>query len=177
MPHAPLSMLYILRHAHSSPARPGQPDELRPLDERGRADALKVGAEIASAGDPIERVVCSTAVRAAETLAATRKFLPAGAEIAWSDDLYALGVDAYYAAARRCAGAASVLIIGHNPMVEAFAASLAATGEPAALAVLRSGFPTAGLAVVALGIPFGEIAAGAGHLRRLIRPGATGAEG
>ncbi|WAJ30680.1 SixA phosphatase family protein [Antarcticirhabdus aurantiaca] len=170
MPSALLSRLFILRHAHSSWALPGQRDHQRPLDERGRLDARRIGDEMTRLGFSIERIVCSSAVRAQETLAGIRHALSPDVREETSDDLYALGPDAYLDAARRQEGAASLLLIGHNPMVEEFAASMAAEGDPAALAVLRSGFPTAGLAVIELPGPLSEAAPGRGRLAALIHP-------
>lgn len=166
---APRSTLYILRHAHSSWALPGQRDHQRPLDERGRGDAPKVGAEIARAGYEIHKILCSTAVRAVETLAAIRGHLGKDVPEETSDDLYALGVDAYFAKAREN-GATGLMIIGHNPMIEDFTLQLAASGEPPALETLRSGFPTAGLAVIDFDTALPQIAPGSGRLRRLIHP-------
>lgn len=166
----PQSRLYILRHAHSSWALPGQRDHQRPLDERGRRDAPRLGAAIADADYSFDVVLCSTATRAVETLEAIRAHLPPGYREELCDELYALDCEAYLAKARGQGSAASVLMIGHNPMIEEFTLALAPSGEKAALETLRDGFPTSGLAVVEFGTGLGEIAAGKGYLRRLIHP-------
>lgn len=170
MSDAPVSTLYLLRHAHSSWALPGQRDHQRPLDARGTGDAPRIGAEIARRGYRIDRVLCSTAVRAERTLAAIREHLSADVEIEFSDSLYGLGVDAYLAAVKGHASAASLMIVGHNPMIEELTISLAGTGERAALDQLRAGFPTAGLAVIDFPVPLPAVAAGGGRLRRLVHP-------
>jgi phosphohistidine phosphatase len=170
MTDAPRSTLYLLRHAHSSWAQPGQRDHQRPLDARGRTDALALGPSLLQAGDGIDAVVCSTALRAAETLAALRPHLPASTPVETSDDLYALGVEAYIAAARAHDSCRCLLLVGHNPMVEECAAMLAGSGEASALALLAEGFPTAGLAVIDFQTSLAGIGPGAGYLRRLMRP-------
>lgn len=164
------STLYLLRHAHSSWALPGQRDHQRPLDARGREDALALEPRMLDAGCAIDTVVCSTATRAAQTFAALRPRLSRDVAVATSDDIYALGTDAYLAAARGQEGARGLLIVGHNPMIEEFTLSLAGSGETDALAALAEGFPTAGLAIVEFTTGLDAISAGSGHLRRLLRP-------
>ena len=170
MSEAPYSTLYLLRHGHSSVAEPGQRDHERPLDERGRDDASKIGADFARSGYRLDAVVCSTAVRAEQTFAAIRSYLPDGIRAQSSAELYDLGAEAYLAKARECGSVGSLMLIGHNPMIETFAMQLIADkGTPAALA-LREGFPTAGLAVIEFPVGLSEIAPGSGDLRRLLRP-------
>ena len=60
-------MLYLVRHADAGDRFSWQGDDfLRPLDERGRAQAEAVGAELAS--KPVKRILSSAAVRCAETV-------------------------------------------------------------------------------------------------------------
>src|SRR5690606_39203871 len=59
--------LYLLRHAKADPAAGGQSDRDRPLSERGRADALAVGAALAAHGERIALALCSPSVRTRET--------------------------------------------------------------------------------------------------------------
>lgn len=162
--------LLILRHAHSSWARPGQRDHQRPLDTRGEEDAARLAEIVARERLSIDAVACSTATRAVDTLAALQAVIGEAVPVAYSDDLYALGTEAYYAAAKNGGEAAALLIVGHNPTIEDFTRSLAQSGEEEALAAIAAGFPTAALAIVGLDRPFGEIEPGSGHLCRVIRP-------
>ena len=170
MSATPRSRLFILRHAHSSWALPGQRDHQRPLDERGRGDAIRLGRFLSEADWRIDAVASSTATRATETLDHVRPALAAETPEHLSDALYALGVDAYYAEARRLGDAAALLVVGHNPMIEEFTVSLAGNGEAAALETLQMGFPTCGLAIIEFPTDLADIAPGAGHLRRLLVP-------
>jgi phosphohistidine phosphatase len=170
MTDAPRSTLYLLRHAHSSWAQPGQRDHQRPLDERGRDDALALGPEIIRAGYVIDTVVCSTAARAQETFAAVRPHLAADVRVESSDDLYALGIEAYLAAAHAHGESRGLMLVGHNPMIEGFALQLAGSSDRPARQTLAAGFPTAGLAVLEFATGLAEIAAGTGHLTRLLHP-------
>ncbi|HEY9058592.1 MAG TPA: histidine phosphatase family protein [Aurantimonas sp.] len=162
--------LYILRHAHSSWALPGQRDHHRPLDARGRRQADRLARFIAGKGYRLDVVVCSTAKRASETYDRIRPGLDPGHREESSDALYALGVEAYYDAVRRQGDTEAVLLVGHNPMIEAFTLSLIAHGDPAAIDVIRMGFPTCGLAVVEFSGPLSAIAAGTGRLCEFVDP-------
>lgn len=163
------SRLFLLRHAHSSWALPGQRDHQRPLDERGRREAPLVGAAFARLGLAIDRILVSTATRAQETIEAFGPFLPADVDRRSLDELYALGPEAYVAAARH-SGVSNLMLVGHNPMVEEAAASLAGDGDAGALEALRMGFPTAGLAILEFSVPLAEIAPASGHLAALLAP-------
>ena len=170
MIETPASTLYLLRHAHSTTALPGQGDHERPLSARGRDAALAIGPEIRRAGYAIDTVVCSTATRTAETLAAIRPHLPPDTRIESSDALYAHGIEAYLAAASEHGRARGLLLIGHNPMIEEFALSLAGSGDREARQTLAEGFPTAGLAVLEFATGLADIGPGTGRLSRLLHP-------
>lgn len=169
MPQSVRSRLFLLRHAHSSWALPGQRDHQRPLDDRGRHEALIVGEALGGLGLAIDRILVSTAARAQETIAAVRPFLPGEIDFRSADELYALGPDAYIAAARH-SGVSSLMLVGHNPMIEEVAETLAPEGEQHALETLRLGFPTAGLAVIEFAGPLADIAPGTGRLVTLLAP-------
>ena len=60
--------LFLLRHAKSPPAVPGQKDFDRPLAARGRAAAPAVGRHMADKGYLPDLVLCSPSARTRETL-------------------------------------------------------------------------------------------------------------
>ena len=61
--------LYLLRHAKSSWSDPSLHDFDRPLNKRGRKDALKIARAIEERGyQPGTESLCSTAKRTKETL-------------------------------------------------------------------------------------------------------------
>ena len=168
MPSAPTTRVFLLRHAHSSWALPGQRDHQRGLDSRGNREAARLAGFLARQDFRFDRIVCSTAARATATL-----------DIVWprrngdpvepSDDLYALETDAYFEVVAK--GGRSILMVGHNPMIETFALSLAGSGEEDAVAAVRAGFPTCGLAILDFECPAAGIGPGSGHLARLVDPG------
>ena len=57
-------LVFLVRHAHSEP---GDPDELRPLSERGQAEAQTVAERLAAHETPPRLVLSSPLVRARQT--------------------------------------------------------------------------------------------------------------
>lgn len=62
-----MKILFLVRHAKSSPADPPLPDRERPLDDRGRHDAPKMGQRLAKRGVKPDLLVSSPALRALTT--------------------------------------------------------------------------------------------------------------
>lgn len=60
--------LILLRHAHAESARPGQDDAERPLSATGRGEAAAAGDWLRAHALLPERVLCSPARRARQTL-------------------------------------------------------------------------------------------------------------
>ncbi|MCP4187335.1 MAG: histidine phosphatase family protein [Gammaproteobacteria bacterium] len=58
-----MKTVYLLRHAKSSWANPGQDDCLRPLNRRGMDDAPEMGRRFKLRGEELDRVLVSTALR------------------------------------------------------------------------------------------------------------------
>lgn len=155
--------LLILRHGQAAPEEAGS-DRARPLTKRGVQAADLVGQLLLDDDLVPDRIISSDAVRARSTarrVAAAAKFEGVIDEL---DELYLAEPEAYITAIQRLAGDAEcVLVVGHNPSLEALA--LVLTGEPVAL-------PTAGLVVCSLPIPsFSELSLEvSGKMTRFARP-------
>jgi phosphohistidine phosphatase len=165
-----LTTLHLLRHAHAAVALPGQRDHQRPLDPRGLRDAPRIAAVIAAEAAAVDVVLCSTSARTRQTLDALQPHLGAHARIVFCDSLYEQGAEAYRQEVLDCGASRVALVIGHNPSIEEFALDLAGDGDPASLALLREGMPTAALATLSFATGLDAIAPGSGFLRRLLRP-------
>ncbi len=143
----PPSQLYLMRHAHSGWALPGQTDFDRTLDEPGIEEAGRIAARAAEQGFCPDIVLCSTAQRCRQTAAA---FLPAfGAQrpdILYMDELYNAPPRVYFEVLSRHDSYQSVMLLGHNPAIEEILETLA--GSRAAVAAIPSGYPTAGFAAL-----------------------------
>lgn len=149
---------------------PGQRDHKRPLDKRGIAETKKLGKWLTTERIFAEQVLCSTATRATETLALVAPHLARKPSVKSCDALYALGTDAYFGAVQRAHDRTSIMVVGHNPMIEEFSLALCKGGDEASLTILREGFPTCGLAVVELDGPAQTIRPGSGTLLMLVDP-------
>jgi phosphohistidine phosphatase len=111
--------LILMRHAKSDWGGLALPDHDRPLNPRGALDAPAIGAWLQAHGHVPDQVLCSTATRTRETLSglgfdAPTTFLPA---------LYHADPDTMSEALQDAIGQ-SVLMVGHNPGIAAFAADL-----------------------------------------------------
>jgi phosphohistidine phosphatase len=119
--------LFILRHAKSGHDEPVA-DKERTLTSRGRKDALRMG-ELARKRNLVpDRLLCSTAARARETL----ELFGEGARLAgpgeFFDELYLAEPEGIVRVIRTHAGsAARVMVVGHNPGLEDLVTSLVLT--------------------------------------------------
>jgi len=124
--------LFILRHAKSGHDEP-VPDKARTLTSRGRKDAARMGALARDRNLLPDRMLCSTATRARETLEIFAEGAGLTAAREFLDELYLAEPDAIVATIRRHASSSErVLVVGHNPGLEALVAYL--TGERTELA-------------------------------------------
>ena len=140
--------LLLLRHAKSSWADASLADRDRPLSPRGRHAAALMAAEIERRGLHPDRILCSPAKRARETLAALLPHLGDEARIAITASLYEPSSGDYCAIiAGRGADARTLLVIGHNPVIQATALLLAA-GPAKVKAELAAKLPTGALVVI-----------------------------
>ncbi|MCF3642414.1 histidine phosphatase family protein [Rhizobium sp. TRM95111] len=142
----PAFRLFLLRHARAAWAQPGGNDFDRPLDDEGYAEAEAIAEEMADQGYRPELVLSSTAVRCRETAEPLRRTLGEELDLNYVDSLYSGPTSSYAEIAFAPRVSASVMLVGHNPMVEEFfhrilGTSIAETAAP-------FGYPTAGLAVL-----------------------------
>lgn len=142
------SRVFLLRHARSGWAESGARDFDRTLDTQGREDAGRIALAMASNGFAPARILCSSARRCIETWEIVGRHI--AREVSYTDALYANGHHDYIDLIRGEAESASILIVGHNPMMENTAHCLLTRRREEQSDILRRGFPTAGLAVVDL---------------------------
>ena len=156
--------LLILRHGKAAPEENDRGDRDRPLTKRGKHAAELIGHLLRDDQLVPDRIISSSALRARDTarrVAAAAKF---GGVLDELDELYLAEPEAYITAlVERAGDAERVLVVGHNPGLEALALIL--TSEPVSL-------PTAGLVECALPIAnFSELSLEVrGKLRMLRRP-------
>lgn len=163
-----IKRILLLRHAHAAWGQPGVRDFDRPLDERGVEDAALVGRAMAGEGLLPDRVLCSPATRCVQTCEIIAGLIPGSLDIHHSHALYS-NDHGYYLELLAQQEAATVLLIGHNPMMEDTAQALTFSAETWPAHRLQKGFPTAGLAVIDVTPSAGERKIG-GHLTRFLTP-------
>ncbi|MDF2140615.1 histidine phosphatase family protein [Paenirhodobacter sp. CAU 1674] len=118
--------LILTRHAKSSWDDPLMSDHARPLNARGRIAARELGDFLASRGLEPEEVLCSTALRTRETWdQVASAVIETRPDVHYRDDLYHADPAAMLGALKT-ATQATVMMIGHNPGIAEFAASLPA---------------------------------------------------
>jgi phosphohistidine phosphatase len=168
-----MKTVFLLRHAKSSWDDSSLSDHDRPLNERGRTAAPRIGSYMSDAGYLPDLVLCSTATRTRQTLEAVLAEL-GGAEpaIEFREDLYlggSMGMLDLVASVPDLAQ--SLLLVGHNPGTGMLADLLAGEGEPRMIQLMRNKYPTAGLAIIELSVNrWKDTTSGCGTLKEFVRP-------
>jgi phosphohistidine phosphatase len=141
--------LFLLRHAKSSWKTPALPDQDRPLATRGMADAPLMGKAMAERGIDPDLVLCSSARRSRDTLDLILPELKVEPRVVYEDGLYhPTPAEMLKRVQQIQPGSSRVMIVGHNPELQAFALDLVGSGPKLLRDRLREKFPTAGLAVI-----------------------------
>lgn len=133
--------LFLLRHAKTEVAAPGQPDHDRALTSRGTREARAIGKYFSEHQINPAVVLSSTSVRTRQTERELRESTHLDAETLFLPELYLAPFEEIMKTIRAFAApeTQTVLVIGHNPGLEECAARL--TGElvllaPGAMAIL-----------------------------------------
>jgi phosphohistidine phosphatase len=161
-----MKTILILRHAKSSWKDEGLPDRERPLNKRGRREAPEMGQRLKAENLVPERIMSSPAKRAQATAEAAATACGFMGKIETKDRFYPGDPEDYIKVLRGLpADCQRVMVVGHNPGMEALLQAL--TGQVRPLA-------TAALAQVELPLDHWKAltADGTGRLVNLWTPGA-----
>lgn len=155
--------LIILRHAKSDWST-GLADHERPLNARGRRDAVAAGEALAEIGT-IDRVLSSTSARTRETWARAMRGGAEAREVEFHDALYLSSPATMLGLLQELPDAVgSAMILAHFPgvlqAVETFAVR---DGHPGWVSIDEK-YPTSGLAVLEFEGSWSELAPGAARL-------------
>lgn len=156
--------LLILRHGKAAPEGPSGSDRDRALTSRGQHAAQAVGQLLAADELVPDCIISSSAARARDTASEVARAAGFRGSVVERDELYLAEPDAYLAAIAELSGRAErVLLVGHNPGLEALVFIL--TGESVSL-------PTAGLVECALPVSaFAELSGSVrGKMTRFVAP-------
>jgi len=140
-----MKTLLVLRHAKSSWNDSALADHDRPLNDRGEHDAPRMGTLVRQQRLTPDVIISSDAVRARMTAEAVAEAAGYAGAIRLEPLLYGAAADDILVVLRAAPepNAETVMIVGHNPGLEALVRQL--TGEPQDL-------PTAALAQIDLQI-------------------------
>ena len=167
-----MRQLLLLRHAKSSWDDPALADFDRPLAPRGQKAAPLIGAEMARRNwaPGVALVSPAARTRATWTLVAANLLEPPQA--IYPERLYMAGPDYLLSLVREAPWQIeTLLLVGHNPGLEEFAATLAGDrSDKAELHRLRKKFPTAALARFEFEGDWATLAPGSARLTDFLRP-------
>ena len=142
----PDRQLLLLRHAKSDWGDRSLSDHDRPLNLRGLHDAPRM-AQWMEANDAVpDRILCSTAIRARETVDLMIEQWSSSAKLDHFSELYLAAPQTIAKViAHHSADASRVMVVAHNPGISATVDCL--TGQPsemptAALAIINAACPT-----------------------------------
>ncbi|MFE2435757.1 SixA phosphatase family protein [Streptomyces sp. NPDC059409] len=135
---------------HAKPPWPPVRAPARPPADRGRMDAAEAGRRLADTGVPFDQALCSTAVRTRETWKLAVQEFPHRPKTVYEERIYEASPGELIAVLNETPDDLSnVLVIGHNPGMEALTEILAGSAEAEVRErINRRGFPTAAFAVL-----------------------------
>lgn len=135
--------LLLLRHASAESTRPGYRDADRRLSPRGEAEADGVGRYLRGLGLALDRVLCSPALRTAQTL----ERLGLDAPVEQVRLLYTAGSEEVLELVA-AADVTTLLVVGHAPAIPGVVYDVSDPGSssPAAAAAIADRFPPGTLA-------------------------------
>ena len=164
--------LMLLRHAKSDWTAPGARDHERPLSNRGREAAPKMGAYMARHALVPDLVIASTAARVVETLSLLLPAFSKAPKVVTDKRIYESEADALLGVIKETPGTMhSLLLVGHNPGLAELAALVMASGDVEARQRLIEKFPTAALAVIDFALDdWAKLHSKAGRLDRFVVP-------
>jgi phosphohistidine phosphatase len=168
--------LFVLRHAKSSWDDPGLDDRDRPLAPRGVRSTKLLARHVRAQGIEPTQVLCSPSRRTRETLDGVAP----GGETLIEPELYEASCGTVIERLQRVPeGAASVMVIGHNPTMQMLVLRLiGANGTDRAVpdddtgyvAELQRKFPTGALATLAFDCTWSELGPGCARLVGYVNP-------
>lgn len=164
-------IVYLLRHAKSSWSNHRLDDHDRPLANRGQDAVNRLRRYVTEADIAPELVLCSSARRTVMTLEGIASALPADANVEIETGLY--GAPSHQLLDRLhdvSDDVASLLLIGHNPGLEALASFLIGGGDEELRQRVAAKFPTGALATLAFDGRWSDVAPADATLQAFVVP-------
>ena len=162
--------LWLLRHAKSSWDEPDLADRERPLAPRGERDADRMAAYIAASDIRPALILCSSGLRARQTLGRVFPALGDAFEVRVEPAIYVFDPAPLLSRLRTVLDdVPSVMLVGHNPALQELALTIADGGD--GIGDVAAKFPTCALAEIDLRVgSWRDVAPATGTLTRLAVP-------
>ena len=172
-----MKTLGLYRHAKSGWSDPRARDFDRPLSERGRRAAARMGEHIRDFGRDVgprwDRIISSPAARCAETIELGYQVIGQTYSVNWDRRIYLASSASLLDLLREQEGdPGSLLMVGHNPGLEDLIFDLVPDDGTSPLRdVVEEKFPTATFAVLELDIErWDQAEADCARLVHMVRP-------
>ena len=163
-----MKRLFLLRHAKSSWDDPGLDDHERPLAPRGQRDAAAMASHAKREGIRPDLVLCSSSRRTQETMKLVLDPIDAP-DVSIEDGLYDAPSEVLLGRLREVpTDVESVMLIGHQPAIQALALELAGAGNE--VDRVREKFPTAALATLRFAGEWSGLEPGRAELVAYVKP-------
>lgn len=167
-----MTLLTTLRHAKSSWDDHRLDDFDRPLNDRGRKAARKIGRELKRRKVRFDHVIASPAARARETVEELAKGYGKLPDVSFDSQIYEAGAERLLQLIRHIPETAHApLLVGHNPGMQQIVLALTREDGNGLRERVAEKYPTAGLAIIELDVPrWGEVETQSGKIVELILP-------
>jgi phosphohistidine phosphatase len=114
-----MQTLFLLRHAKAVPGSGSLQDRDRPLNDQGRAQAMRIGNYFKEQKFELDFILSSAALRARETTELFLKGAERGTEVNYDQRIYeASRHQLFEVLAETDQDKSNVLLVGHNPGLE-----------------------------------------------------------
>lgn len=165
--------LLLLRHAKAAEGSESGTDYDRPLAKRGLRNADAIASLLKSKELKPDLVLCSSALRTRQTATAILSIWP-DLTVRYDERLYLASLEQGMSLLKKADPEPTVLLIGHNPMIEQTLHTLVdqfGDNDRKALADASAKYPTGGLAELNLDIAtWTKLEPARGTLRRFVKP-------
>lgn len=141
--------LILFRHAKAAPHDATDDDFDRPLTPEGREAAAGMGQWLDENGIVPDLVVCSPSARTRQTWDAARGAFDPEPALIYERLVYDAAPATLFEIVRSAdADVQTLMLVGHNPGMEALASALADSAEPEVADRFEKKFPTAAVAIL-----------------------------
>lgn len=127
-----MKTLLLMRHAKASEQEHDGPRDFdRPITDRGRKDAARIGRLLAEKQLTPALIISSSAERTKQTVNNLVNELSYQGDVFFYNELYEANLDQYAISLSnlKFVDASPVLLVGHNPTIQQFISSICASSE------------------------------------------------